>query len=256
MKSFSLLITSIIFISSLEARENPFMPTKAYQDEVARLIEIDENYPKEFMESNNNIETEDMTPILKEEDVNKPLPTAIAKTEEEIKKEQEIIEAQLKKEKELEEALEKAAMAKAEAQKFKAEKEAALAKAKALEEQGPVVYVKKRDDIVVDNTLELLPFLNVQYTNETMTLTSPHKVFKKFHLLEENKLIIDFKAEVTFFTKRVDLESKHFQKIVAGNHQAEKYFRVVLILKESPIKYEVTYSDDSVYISFNQEMVE
>lgn len=255
MKPFSLLITSLIFISSLEARENPFMPTKAYENEVARLMEIDENYPKEFME-NSNIETEDMTPILREGEVNKPLPTAVAKTEEELKKEQAIKDAKLKKEKELENALKKAAMAKAEAEKLKAQKEAAEAKAKALEEQGPVVYVKKRDDIVVDNKLELLPFLDVAYTDDSMTLTSPHKVFKKFYLLEENKLIIDFKAEVTFFTKRVDLESKHFKKIVAGNHQNEKYFRIVLLLKESPIKYSVTYSEDSVYIGLNQEMVE
>lgn len=256
MKPFSLLITSIIFISSLEARENPFMPTKAYQDEVARLMELDENYPKEFQQSNNSIEKEDMTPILKEKDVNKPLPTAVEKTEEEIKKEQAKKEEELKRQKELDEALKNAEMAKKEAEKLKAEKDAAEAKAKALEAQGPVVYVKKRDDIVVDKTLDLLPFLNVHYTNDTMTLTSPHKVFKKFYLLEENKLIIDFKAEVTFFTKRVDLESTHFEKIVAGNHQSENYFRVVILLKDSPINYDVTYSQDSVYITFNKKMVE
>jgi len=255
MKSFSLLITSIILVSSLEARENPFMPTKAYEDEVARLMEIDDNYPREFQE-NQNIETEDMTPILKEKDVNKPLPSAVAKTEEEINKAKALKAAKIKKQKALEEALKKAEIAKAEADRLRAEKEAALAKAKALEEQGPVIYIKKRDDIVVNNTLEVLPFLNIEYTNETMTLNSPHKVFKKFYLPDENKLIIDFKAEVTFFTKRLDLESQHFKKIVAGNHKKEKYFRVVLLLKDSPINYNVTYSEDSVFINLNKEMVE
>ena len=255
MKALSLLITLLILVSSLNARENPFMPSKAYQDEVARLIEIDENYPKEFTQSSsNNIETEDMTPILRESDVNKPVATAIEKTEEEIKKENMEKEAALKKEKALEEALKKVAEAKKLAQKEKMEKEAALAKAKALEEQGPMVYVKKRDDIVVDNKLEILPYLNIEYTNESLTLISDYKVFKKFHLLEENKLIIDFKGEVTFFTKRNDLESAHFKKIIVGNHQKDKYFRVVLVLKESPIKYEVSYTKDSVFINFNEEM--
>ena len=256
MKTFSLLITSLLLFSSLEARENPFTPSKAYLDEVARLMEIDDNYPKEFQENYQNIETEDMTPVLREKDVNKPHKDAIAKTEEELAKIAKEKEAKLAKEKALNDALKKAEEAKKEAERLRVEKEAALAKAKALEEQGPMVYVKKRDDIVVDNKLEILPFLSIQYTNDEMILNSMYSVFKKFYLEDENKLIIDFKGEVTFFTKREDLDSKHFKKIIVGNHQAEKYFRVVLILEESPLKYEVTYNDDSVYINFNKEIIE
>lgn len=97
MKSLPLFVTSLLMVASLEARENPFMPTKAYNDEVARLMEIDQNYPPEFMEKNQDIQTEDMTPILREGDVNKPAPTAVAKSEEEMKKEQMEKDAQIKK---------------------------------------------------------------------------------------------------------------------------------------------------------------
>lgn len=99
MKSLPLFVTSLLMVASLEARENPFMPTKAYNDEVARLMEIDQNYPPEFMEKNQDIQTEDMTPILREGDVNKPAPTAVAKSEEEMKKEQMEKDAQIKKKK-------------------------------------------------------------------------------------------------------------------------------------------------------------
>ena len=256
MKNFSLIITSFLLISSLEARENPFVPSKAYLDEVARLMEIDENYPKEFQENQQNIETEDMTPVLKESDINKPHENAVAKTEEEIKKAQMEKEAAEAKEKALNDALANAEKAKKESEKLKALKEAAEAKAKALEEQGPVIYVKKRDDITVNNSLDILPFLNIQYTNDEMTLTSMYKVFKKFYLEDENKLIIDFKGEVKFFTKRVDLESKQFKKVIVGNHETEKYFRVVLVLEESPLNYDVTYNENSVYVNFNKEIVQ
>lgn len=249
-KTFLLLTTLAIFISNLDARENPFAPTKAYEDEMARLAEINEDYiPKEFMGGDNNIETEDMTPVLREYEVNKPHPDAVAKTEEEIMKAQKEEAEKLAKENALNEALKKAEMAKKEAEKAKKEKEKALAKAKELEQRGPVVYVKKRDDITVSESLEVLPFLSLTYTDKDMTINSEYPVFKKFYLEDEKKLIIDFKGDVTFYTKRYDLESKEFKKLVVGNHKGENYFRLVVQVANDPQNYDVTYNDNSVFIS-------
>jgi uncharacterized protein with gpF-like domain len=253
-------------VASLQARENPFMPTKAYDDEVARLMEIDQNYPPEFMEKNQDIQTEDMTPILKEGDVNKPLPTAVAKSEEEMKKEQMQKEAQMQKEKELEDALKKVEIAKKEAAKAKMEKNKALEEAKKLEERGPVIYVKPRatteitpdanaetpttqDNMKMDvKSVEVLPFLKLEYSNDKMTLNTKYKIMKKFYLEDEKKLIIDFKANVSFFTKNVVLDSANFKKITVGNHSEEHFFRVVVEVADMPSNYDVSFDDTLVYI--------
>jgi len=270
MKSLPLIITSLLMVASLEARENPFMPTKAYNDEVARLMEIDQNYPPEFMEKNQNIETEDMTPVLREGDVNKPLDTAVAKSKEEMKKEQMEKEAQIQKEKALQEALKKVEMAKKEAAKAKMEKEQAIAKAKELEERGPVIYVKPRaaedvvaqeevriqdDDTQMDvKSIEVLPFLNVEYSNDKMTLNTKYKIMKKFYLEDEKKLIVDFKGNVSFFTKKVSLDSDNFKQIIAGNHKEEQFFRVVIVVENMPSNYDVSFDDELVYITSKDEM--
>ena len=250
MKTFSYFTTLILLTTTLVARENPFMPTQAYENEVARLMEIDQyNLSQEFMGGDENIEKEDMTPILKEDEVNKPHPNAVAKSEEEIMLEQKKKEKAMAKERALKEALRKAEMAKKEADRLEKEKQMALKKAEELEKRGPIVYVKKRDDIELNESLEVLPFLDVNYTNDEITLNSKFPVFKKFYLEDEKKLIVDFKGDVTFYTKRVDLESKHFKKLIAGNHKKDKFFRVVLVVEEEPYKYNVKYNDESVFIN-------
>jgi hypothetical protein len=269
MKSLPLIVTSLLIVASLQARENPFMPTKAYDDEVARLMEIDQNYPPEFMEKNQNIETEDMTPILKEGDVNKPLESAVAKSEEEMKKEQMEKEAQIQKEKALQDALKKVEEVKREAAKAEKEKKEALAKAKELEERGPVIYVKPRtpeevavqdepkmqDDMQMEiKSVEVLPFLTVEYSNDKMTLNTKYKIMKKFYLEDEKKLIVDFKGNVSFFTKKVDLSSNNFKQIIAGNHKEEQFFRVVIVVENMPSNYDVTFDDELVYITSKEEM--
>ena len=263
MKSIPLFVTLLLMVASLEARENPFMPTKAYENEVARLMEIDQNYPPEFLQENQNIQTEDMTPVLREGEVNKPLPTAIAKSEEEMKKEQMEKDAQMQKEKELQDALKKVAQAKKEAEKARMEKEEALAKAKELEERGPVIYVKPRpedetmaqeepkanDEMQMEvKSIEVLPFLKVEYSNDKMTLNTKYKIMKKFYLEDEKKLIIDFKGNVSFFTKKINLDSTNFKQLIAGNHKEEQFFRVVILVENMPSNYDVSFEDDLVYI--------
>ena len=65
MKTLSLFITLFIVITSnLDARENPFEPTQTYEIEAARLMEIEENYPYEFQEK------EDQEVHMTQKDVN------------------------------------------------------------------------------------------------------------------------------------------------------------------------------------------
>lgn len=51
MKFFYLTLTLLVIATpNLSARENPFEPTKTYTEELARMMEIEEDFPAEFQE--------------------------------------------------------------------------------------------------------------------------------------------------------------------------------------------------------------
>lgn len=245
MKTLSFLCTLLLLSSVLHARENPFEPSQTYQEEVARMMEIDAGNISEFSEE--NVEYEKMSPSK---------PKAVAKTQQQLDAEayaKKVAQENIRKAKLLAKKKQEAQMKKAHemAAKMKAEKEA-MEKAK----NDPMIYVKYRDDVEVDQSIDILPFISIEYSNTDLKILSKYKVFKKFYLEEENKLILDFRGETKFYTRHNNLESKYFKKISVGNHKKEKYFRVVLVLTEHPSKYSVTYDTDEVLITLNEEMVQ
>lgn len=139
-----------------------------------------------------------------------------------------------------------------------------MQKAKELEERGPVVYVKPRatteimpdaaqtptqnDTTMAVKSVDVLPFLKLEYSNDKMTLNTKYKIMKKFYIENEKKLIIDFKANVSFFTKNIVLDSTNFKKITVGNHGEEHFFRVVVEVNDMPSNYDVSFDDTLVYI--------
>jgi hypothetical protein len=119
-------------------------------------------------------------------------------------------------------------------------------------EPTQVVYVKPRPDVIDEDamlTKKLLDFIKIEYNDDKLIIYTDYKVSKKFTLDKENKIIIDYKAKMNFYTKRDDLESKNFMKIAVGNHKQEKYFRVVVELSDKPKNYKVSYTDNLITIS-------
>ena len=233
---FTLLL---VFSTLLFARENPFEATNAYEEEAARLIEIneaDEDYDVEFQqeqqyvnemyEKMNKPVEEKMKPKMVEKP--KPMPKAEPKkpmlTEEKVKK-------MIKK-----------------AQKETEAKTKTIVKKVVHEpkEIKQVVYVKPRLDVTMEK--ELLPFVKVEYDNDKIDIVSKYKVTKKITLPGKKKIVLDFNAKENFYTKRESLDSTNFPKIAIGNHKKEKFFRVVVELAEMPENYEVTYDDMKVSI--------
>lgn len=240
MKKLSLFITLLILSSNLDARENPFEPTQAYQEEVARMMEMDENYPDEF-QNQEQIYIKSIQDKMKKDETNginkdmakkDPKPKKDAKkaalTEEKIKK--LINQAQKKTVKQTKKIV-----------------DAALKK-----DKEEIIYVKPRTDVSYEK--EVLPFIKIEYTNEKFSIHSKYKVFKKFTLPNKNKIILDFYANENFYTKRVDLNSTNFTKMTVGNHKKDKFFRVVLELSDTPQNYEVTYDDKEVTIYKLEQM--
>lgn len=232
MKTFSFLVTLLVLVSFAEARENPFMPTKTYEDEMQRMMEIEINPPREFQEKNDS-EYEYSSKKAKEMDKPKP----VAKTPAQIKAELDA----------------KKALAKAQAKEKELEKRMkALEDEKAKAKNNPLIFVKMREDVVVDKKIEILPFISIEYTNTQLKIHSKYKVFKKFYLEDENKLILDFRGYTNFYTKHYDLDGNAFKKFSLGNHKEKRFFRAVIALKDNSSKYAVTYDEGMVLVNYSE----
>ena len=224
---FTLLL---VFSTILIARENPFEPTNAYEEEAARIIEmneIDEDVNVEFQQEQQYVNTmyEKMNKVEKEESKKVVVPEKPSLTEDQVKK------------------MIKKAQKETEAKTKTIVKKVIIEKPKEIQQ---VVYVKPRLDVT--NEKEILPFVKIEYDNDKIDIYSKYKVTKKITLPGKKKIVLDYMAKENFYTKRENLDSTNFPKIAVGNHAKEKFFRVVVELAELPENYEVSYDDEMVSI--------
>ncbi len=256
MRTLFLFTLAVVLSTNLSARENPFSTTNAYDEEAARIIEseqfamngFDENEYVQRMREKLAVEdeVEPNTSNLKNKNENRSevkdeaVPPKKMAKQEEPKKE-------VSKD-ELERLIKQAQQETEEKAKKIIEEKLKNTQSKPKE----VVFVKPRLDVEEpmkeDTTLNILPYLDVIYNDNKIDLKSKYKVSKKFSLPKENKLIIDFKAKVNFYTKRENLDSKNFEKIAVGNHKSKGFFRVVIKLNKKPSSYKVSYKNNLISI--------
>jgi len=267
MKHVSLLITFLIIVSiNANGRENPFEPTQTYEAEVARLMEIEEDYPYEFQEKENQEESpksmkkmeEKIFPIEKEVKHTQTITTmkpGAKQDEASMKTEHKpTMNSTIKPMEEKMAPVVKEVMI--ETKVIKKPKTITLKKAmKEIEKDEVVVKVPKREDIQIHENIDILPFVNIDYTNDKIEIKSKYDVFRKFTLEKNNKIVLDFHAKTAFFTKSQMINTEYFDKVIVGNHSKEKYFRIVIVLKNKPNKYKVTYLDNLVSIVFDEDMI-
>jgi len=283
------IILFIVITSTLNARENPFEPTQTYETEFERLMEIEEDYPYEFQEKEDQIDhkikevihdKKDMLkpePMSKKEEpkmvipvkkMNQPemkkvmvTPEAIPEVKTAIKKPMKIETAkpmvenkmmQAKKEDMDRVSLDINKQEVLENKKQKISLENAMTE---LNKEKIEVEVPKRKDVVVQESIDILPFVNITYSNDKMEVSSKYEVFRKFTIDKSNKIVLDYHASIFFYTKKQISDTEYFEKVIVGNHKKEKYFRVVIVLKDKPNKYKVTYTDNLVTIEFDKNMI-
>lgn len=85
MKTLFLFVLTVILALNLNARENPFEPTDAFEDEVGKIVGMDENavrksmeetpYIKEMQEKMSNVSGQGESKNKVEENINKTVPT-------------------------------------------------------------------------------------------------------------------------------------------------------------------------------------
>ena len=244
MKTLFLFTLTLILAFNLNARENPFEATNAYEEEAARIIEqneIDQNsinesaYIKEMQEK--------MSKVTDNDDNKNKVEEAIKKLTPALKVEKTYTKKEVK-------TLIKKAQVQSESKVKKLVKKE-LEK-KEMIEPKQIVYVKPRTDILEEDmptkTKVLLDFIKVEYNDNKLIIHTKDVVSKKFNIDKENKLIIDYTARKNFYTKREDLDSLNFKKIAVGNHKKEKFYRVVILLSQNPSNYTVEYKDNLITV--------
>ena len=239
MKTLFLFALTIILTSNLNARENPFEMTDAYEEEIGKIVDMDEAAVKKSMEEASYIKE------MQEKMSNIPTSENKHKVENATKSNQTIEEKTYSK-KELDTIIQKT-------QKQTEEKTKELVKKEVQKTTEPtqVVYVKPRTDLTDDETLltkNILPFIKLEFNDNKLIIKTTHKVTKKFSVPAENKLIIDYDAKIEFNTKTDTLESKNFKKVAVGNHKKEGYFRIAIELIDKPKKFDIEYKEDSIII--------
>lgn len=240
MKTLFLFTLTVILALNLNARENPFEPTDVFEDEVGKIVQMDENSVKKSMEE---------TPYIKEmqEKMSNVTGQNKNKVEENINKAMPVTEQKAYSKKEVDSLIQKT-----QKQTEQKAKEIAKKEVQKTTEPTQVVYVKPRSDVAEDEALltkTILPYLKIEYNDNKFIIHSEHKVSKKFSIDKENKIIIDYKGLVEFNTKNDSLESQSFKKIAVGNHKKEGYYRIAIELIDKPSKFEVDYKDDIITIT-------
>jgi hypothetical protein len=242
MKTLFLFTLTSILALNLNARENPFEPTTVFDQDLGKIVQLDEKAVKKSMEDAPYIqEMQEKMLNISSQNENKN------KVEEKTSKPTTVIEDDTYSKREVDSLIQKT-------KKQTEQKAKELVKKEVQKNVEPtqVVYVKPRSDVADDEALltkNILPFLKLEYNDNKLLITTSYEVSKKFSIVKENKIIIDYKGKVNFNTKKDSLESSTFPKIAVGNHKSEGYFRIAIELSDKPSKFDVTYKDNLITIS-------
>ncbi|MBU0923692.1 AMIN domain-containing protein [bacterium] len=250
MKTLFLFTLTIILSINLSARENPFAVTNAYEEEAAKIIELNETPAtvESIQEAQYIKEMQEKMSKTTAADVNKN------KVEDAVKRIVPLIKdgpnpSKTYSKKEVDSMIQNTKKTAEQNTKEIVRKE--LSKTQNTE-PTQVVYVKPRSDVAEDDALvskKLLSFLKLEFNDNKLIIHTDYKVSKKFSVTKENKIIIDYKAKINFLTLRDELDSRNFKRIAVGNHKSEGYFRVAIELIDKPSKYDVKYEDNLITIS-------
>ena len=239
MNTLFLFTLSVILALNLSARENPFSMTDVFEEETGRMIEPNERptTPEELQEAQYIREMQQKMSNANRNSVDTTTPKETKPVTKTYSKQE--VDSLIQKTKKQTE------------QKTKEIVKKELANTKVAEPEQ-IVYVKPRADISEEDALvakEILPFLKIEYSDNKLIIHTDNSVSKKFNIIKENKIVIDYKAKLNFNTKNENIDSKNFKKIAVGNHKSEGFFRVAIEVTTKPTNYNVTYKDNLITIS-------
>ncbi len=98
------------------------------------------------------------------------------------------------------------------------------------------LIVKKYDYKIKSSTQKIEKEKNINFKdivlfsikNNTIQIKTKDKKLRDFLITKPYKIVVDFKREISFYTKKYDLKSKYFKSIIIGKHDG--YYRIAIKL--------------------------
>jgi hypothetical protein len=246
---FALLI---IFINTLSARDNPFVPTKEY---LAKINSKEK--PKEIVKPTNPINVQKIPKIVvKPEEV-----IAVVKDQEEEKIQTNEVIAKVIKPVEPVKPVQEPKLTINNndifAQKIKALEDKTAKMEEIILNQPKNTTnknsTKQPQKISKTYKYHLLDFVKIDITNDVLHIKTKYKLKEQFVLEDENKIVCDFVSYKKFYTKRESVSShQDFAKIAIGAHPESHFFRVVIKTSKNLKNYNIKISDNGT-ININKK---
>ena len=99
---------------------------------------------------------------------------------------------------------------------------------------------KDKKDKWVYKSINPLSFISFRLMKSSVKIVTNDKKIRKFHLTNPFRVVIDFKREANFLTKRVKLRRPPFIDLNIGNHNG--FYRVVIVF-DSSYRYKIEKID-------------
>ena len=121
------------------------------------------------------------------------------------------------------------------------EKKASIVKKKAIQ--------KKKIRKKVVEIINPIKSLKINIKKNTFTIKTKYKLKDYFILTDEKKIVIDFTADINFYTYNHNVKLlSTFKKVTLGNHPENSYFRVVIITKDLASNYKLNIKENGLIV--------
>lgn len=94
-----------------------------------------------------------------------------------------------------------------------------------------------------------IDFINFELSKKALLVNTQDEITRQFTLTDPYRIVIDFKKDIRFFKKSLELKDSFFTKIAIGNH--DKYYRVIIYL-DSFYDYKIEKREKGYLIELNQ----
>jgi len=105
--------------------------------------------------------------------------------------------------------------------------------------------IKSSKNIVYSKSYKPLPFVSFKVSKKRIKIITKDKRIRSFHLTGPFKVVLDFKRDASFLTKKVSLNRPPFVSLNIGNHNG--YYRIVITF-DSSYKYRIKRVDDGYIV--------
>ena len=96
------------------------------------------------------------------------------------------------------------------------------------------------------NVVKFKDFISFDANEKSLFVKTDDRNLRHFMVIKPYKIVLDFKRDTSFYTKKLDLNKPPFTWVDMGNH--EGYYRAAIRL-DGPYKYKVESKEDGVLIT-------